>query len=169
MQIEIVRSHVGDYLSSSAIRHVLNQGHDKRIRQSILDFYRNDWKVFNNRKKSGGEILFLIAIGDSLPVGISACAIPRKDNKVWNSMTVVHPENRRKGIGRMLLKAKLDSISDDYPNHVLKTFVSKKNEPSLKLCVSSGLHIVGEGFRKREGKESTEFYVLSQNRVIHDE
>lgn len=163
MNIKIFRTHVGDLLTASTIQGVMNHGHDGRIRQSTLDFYRQKWRKFNKRKKSGGEILFLVAIGDNEPVGMSACALPRRDNKVWNSLTVVHPNHRQNGMGSLLLRAKIDCINDLYPNHYLKTFVSKQNEQSIKLCKSAGLNVVGEGLREREGKDPTEFFVFSQH------
>lgn len=157
---EIVRVHISDNMAFSTVMGILNHGHEGRIRQKTLDFYRHTWRLFNKGKKSGGEILFLIAMIDNEQVGMSACAIPRKDENVWHSITVVHPNFRRQGVGQTLLAAKMLIMKRDYPEWILRTFVSKANEPSVNMCKSVSMEIVREGVRTRENKEPTEFFVF---------
>lgn len=161
--MEIFRVHISDILARRAILDVMNVHHNGRIRQSILDFYRRDWRVFNCRKKSGGEVLLLVAIEDGIPIGMSACAIPRKDSKCWFSTTIVRSGFRRSGVGKLLLQAKLDYIMDEHWMHSLEAFVSNSHPAGLALCESAGMKMTGTGKRNRgEGKKPTEFSIFTR-------
>lgn len=162
MPQRIFRVHASDFLASQAVVSVLNTGHNRRIKQSTLDFYRAKWRNFNSKKRCGGEILFLVGIVDNEPISISTCAIPRTDENIWHSITVVHPNFRHSGFGTEILKEKIRCLDRFYPKHNHMAFVSQTNDNSIKMCLSAGLDIIGEGTREREDREPTKFFIFSR-------
>jgi GNAT superfamily N-acetyltransferase len=158
----LAQIHPSDGLARQAVLEVLNRNHDKRIRQSCLDFWRRDYKTFTTNK-NGGDAIFIVAMDDSGIVGISCAAILRRSRRCFNSMTVVSRKHRKKGIGKKLLKAKLKLLKSRYPKAFLVTGVSDSNKPGLKICSAANLEVVSEGQKEREGKEPTKYYVLSNN------
>lgn len=159
--MEIVQVHPEDSLAREAITRVLNQNHDGKIRQASLDFYRHDYRRFISKKTCGGEIIFIVGILDRMPVALSLCSILRKEGRAINSLTVVHKDNRKLRIGTKALSAKLLILRWLYPWISFSSYVGKKNVKAVSMCLSSGLSISGEGRRQRDGKKSTEFFVLS--------
>ena len=156
----IIQIHSEDFLAKRAIYDVLNRNHDGRIRQEVLDFWRQGCSRFISHER-GGDVIFLVALSEDGIVGLSCAAILRDSRRCFNSLTVVSRNSARQGIGTNLLKAKVALLKIRYPKSSLLSHVSKTNEPSIKMCTSSGLNIIGEGIRERDGKEPTEFYVLS--------
>lgn len=153
----IVQVNIGDSIARRAIFGVLNPGHNGKIKQSVLDFWRVKYEKFA-RRKAGGETIFLVAIKNSTAIGISCAAILDEPIRCFNSMTVVHTPLRKSGIGVGLLSAKIKLLSTRYAGCPLSAFVSKKNIAAVKMCVAADMRIIREGRRERDGKEATEFY-----------
>lgn len=159
-KIKIIRVHSGDLLARQSINTIMNPGHDGRVRQSILSFYREGFRNFLD--KTTGDVLFLLALLDSSPVGMSSCQIIYNRKRNYKSTTIVNPEYRRLGAGKMLLETKIEMLKVFFPTIQHLSFVSKENESAVMMCKSSGLKIVDEGKRNREDKEPTSYFVMSK-------
>ncbi len=159
--MHIFQVHIGDTLARKSIYSALNPGHEGKIRQKTLDFYRNRYSY---KLKNGWSIIFIIAIPkeEQEPIAISACAVGRKTKRFKHSLTIVNPNYRRIGVGKTVLRAKLDVLKSWFPDVKYKSFVNMDNAPSIALCNSSNLYISGEGTRERQDKDPTDFYIFEE-------
>lgn len=156
--MEIIQVSPTDSLAKKTVYDILNHSHDKRIKQKTLDFYRNGIEKFLSRN---GVVIWLIGIdASSNKVGITGCAFGCKSKQVIHSITVVSPNFRKLGYGKMLLNAKLGILRKEYSKIKYRSYVSINNQPSIKMCAGVGLIITDEGSREREGKEPTSFFVF---------
>ena len=156
--MEVIQLSPTDSFSQGAVYSILNHSHDRRIRQKTLDFYRNGFSHFLGRN---GVILWLVGLDDNNnKVGISGCAFGCLTKQVIHSITVVHPDFRNHGYGKLLLHAKLQILRGTYPRAKYRSYVNIDNEYSIKMCSGVGLTISSEGQRDREDKEPTKFFVF---------
>ncbi len=157
--MKIFQVYPNDSLARESVTTVLNSYHDKRIRQKTLDFYRNGCVSLLSKN---GSVVWLVSIDEDsgLRTGISLCAFGAKTKKVMHSITVVHAEFRRVGLGKLLLSSKMKILRKRHPNISYKSFVNINNEPSVKMCVSAGLIITDKGSRERTNSEPTEFFIF---------
>lgn len=147
--LDVIQVHPGDGLARNAIVHVLNRHHSRRISQANLDFYRHEYKKFMAMKKDGGEILFLIALKNCYPIGISCCTISRRTGNASRSITIVDTRYRKIGLGKMLLAAKIALLSWQYTGVALNTFVSKENVAAIKMCEANKMFLLSESVKER--------------------
>jgi GNAT superfamily N-acetyltransferase len=154
-------------MARNAVVRVLNQHHSKRIKQTNLDFYRHDYAKFVSMKQFGGEILFIIALKDGSPVGISACSIARKTGNASRSITVVNKNFRRNGIGKMLLAAKVAILRWQYPGTPLTTNIAKDNIGAVKMADANRLYLLETRSREEDGK-TLEWLKYSTSKVDSD-
>ncbi len=157
--MKIFQVYPDDPLAKESVTTILNNNHDKRIRQKTLDFYRNGCTSLLTKN---GSVIWLVSIDEDsgLKTGISLCAFGAKTKKVMHSITVVHAEFRRIGLGKSLLSSKMNILRNRHSNVSYKSFVNINNEPSVKMCVSAGLVITDKGSRERTNSEPTEFFVF---------
>ncbi|MBQ1477440.1 MAG: GNAT family N-acetyltransferase [Erysipelotrichaceae bacterium] len=72
-------------------------------------------------------------------VGYASCRI--QNDVVWLSSLYVRPENRRKGIGKLLLE-KAEAIAEEYGNDTLYMYVHPNNELMIPFLASQGYDVL---------------------------
>lgn len=123
---------------------------------------RNFWRSgVTSYVKSGGETIFVCAIFDGFMAGASMCKISRKSDKAYCSTTIVDRDYQNKGVGGIVLGAKLEILRSSYPDHYLGTFVGSLNKFALKMCLNNGLRVAEKRERERPGKDANVFYELT--------
>lgn len=142
--LDFVQLHPMDALARNALVRVINQHHSGRIKQENLDFYRHEYVKYLSFKKNGGEIIFIAALKNCSPIGVSCCSISRKTGNASRSITVVDKRFRKNGLGRALLAAKVSILKWQYPSSPLTTFAAKTNPASVKICEAINLHLLSE-------------------------
>lgn len=127
---------------------------DRHVRQDSLDFYRNGgaqkvWAVVAMAASvslTGGSNTTLVGVslaGSSIE-GTNA-------SPACYSITVVHRDYRRVGIGLDLLTYKLNLIEAD--GYDIATLVAEDNRASLAMCKKAGLFVKGREVFPRDRGE----------------
>lgn len=140
-----VRVHPNERIVQHAVKTILDKNHEKRFKQQVLDFYRQDYTSVVNNHQTLDDVLMVLAIQDDIPVGLSACLILNKDKKIKDSITVVGAQYRKQGVGTKLLQSKVLLLRKFYPHLTIKSFVNKSNEAGLKLCQKAGMSVRKNG------------------------
>jgi GNAT superfamily N-acetyltransferase len=101
---------------------------ERRVRKASLDWLR-ELKVgsLGDHERGGPLVLFVTDGEDAVGVTVSTF------DTLGPNFTVVHTDHRRKGVGSMLVRAKLT------PQMHYTTLVALDNVPSLRLMFSVGL------------------------------
>lgn len=145
----VVRVHPHDELARNAVKLVLDKSHERRFKSEVLDFYRGNYGTVINRHDTLDDVMFLVAIQDDLPIGLSVCHLLNSEKKVKHSLTVVSTSHRKAGIGKRLLSSKLAFLKGYYPHLAIRTYVNKSNDAGIKLCDSTGiLKVVKSGSKE---------------------
>lgn len=84
----------------------------------------------------GFKKYFLVVTRNDEIVGF-VVGFPSLEGGTWIYQIAVHPEQRRKKVGEMLLQEELERLKSD-GHDVVKTRVLKSNDPSMKLLGKFG-------------------------------
>jgi GNAT superfamily N-acetyltransferase len=135
---------------------LLNENHDKHICQESLNLYRGDYRYIVD--SSEDVLLMFVAIHNGEVVGMAAAILSA--GATHNSIFVVNEKVRGCGIGRVLMRHKVDYIRAKYPAVKFSTKVSVSNETSMKACKAAGLQVVDEGIDSRPEKEDSPYVIF---------
>jgi len=153
----VVRVHPNDPFARIAVKHVLDKSHNRRFKSEVLDFYRNGYSEVVNNLNGLDDVLFLVAVCDDVPVGMSSCLLLNSQKRIRHSLTVVSDASRKSGIGKKLLASKINFLTCYYPHLSIRSYVNKANEGGVRLCNSVGLRVIKSG--SKDGLRKVEYYI----------
>lgn len=126
---------------------------DKRIMQESLDIYRG---TYRNLDRQESPLVMYVAICNGHVAGMTAGVC--QDGLLHNSVTVVDPNFRRRGIATRLIKEKAILINKLWPHVEITSRVAQDNVGSVQSLLAAGFVVVSEGrFTKKNGEEASYF------------